>query len=169
MPTWRWRRQSVADSTFGCAGQRCLGTSLAITVGEARRPFTEAISAAASERRVGYGGDDGIQMGPVISRKSQARIEKLIAAGISEGSVARVEGRGRKVSGLENGSFLFPTVLENVAPLGEIARTEIFGPVLGLIAVDSLEEAIALVNKARYGNMACLYTSSGAAARHVPA
>ncbi|MBS0204196.1 MAG: CoA-acylating methylmalonate-semialdehyde dehydrogenase [Planctomycetes bacterium] len=157
--------QSVADSTFGCAGQRCLGTSLAITVGEARRPFTEAISAAASERRVGYGGDEGVQMGPVISRKSQARIEKLIAAGIREGGVARVEGRGRKASGLANGSFVFPTVLDNVAPQGEIARTEIFGPVLGLIAVDSLEEAIELVNNARYGNMACLFTSSGAAAR----
>jgi malonate-semialdehyde dehydrogenase (acetylating)/methylmalonate-semialdehyde dehydrogenase len=157
--------QIVADSAFGCAGQRCLGVSLAITIGEARRPFTEAISAAASERRVGYGGDDGVQMGPVISRKSQARIEKLIAAGIGEGGVARVEGRGRKVGGFENGAFLFPTVLENVAPLGEIARTEIFGPVLGLIALDSLEEAVELVNKAPYGNMACLFTSSGAAAR----
>ncbi|MGE5193453.1 MAG: aldehyde dehydrogenase family protein, partial [Deltaproteobacteria bacterium] len=157
--------QNVADSAFGQAGQRCLGLSLAITVGEARRPFTEAISAAASERRVGYGADEGVQMGPVISRKSQERIEKLIAAGIGEGGIARVDGRGRKVGGFENGSFLFPTVLDNVAPLGEIARTEIFGPVLGVIAVDSLEEAIELVNKAHYANMACLFTSSGAAAR----
>ncbi len=157
--------QNIADSAFGSAGQRCLGASLAITVGEARRPFTDAISAAASERRVGYGGDVGVQVGPVISRKSQARIESLIAAGIDEGGVARVDGRGRKVRGFENGSFVFPTVLENLPPHGEIARTEIFGPVLGLIAVDSLEEAIELVNKARYGNMACLFTSSGAAAR----
>jgi malonate-semialdehyde dehydrogenase (acetylating)/methylmalonate-semialdehyde dehydrogenase len=157
--------QIVVDSAFGCAGQRCLAASLAITVGEARRPFTEAISTAAAQRRVGYGCDDGVQMGPVISQQSQARIEKLIAAGIGEGGVARVEGRGRKVAGFEQGSFLFPTVLENVSPLGEIARTEIFGPVLGLVALDSLEEAIELVNKARYGNMACVFTSSGAAAR----
>lgn len=157
--------QNIADSAFGGAGQRCLGVSLAITVGEARRPFTEAISAAASERRVGYGGDGGIQMGPVISQKSQTRIEQLIAAGIEEGAVARVDGRGRKVSGYENGSFHFPTILENVAPLGEIACTEIFGPVLGMISVGSLKEAIELVNVARYGNTACLFTSSGAAAR----
>lgn len=157
--------QNVVDSAFGGAGQRCLGVSLAITVGEAKRPFTEAILAAASERRVGYGGNDGVQMGPVISRKSQERIENLIAAGIAEGGIARLEGRGRKVDGFENGSFVFPSVLENVPPLGEIARTEIFGPVLGLIAVSSLEEAIELVNKARYGNAACLFTSSGAAAR----
>jgi malonate-semialdehyde dehydrogenase (acetylating)/methylmalonate-semialdehyde dehydrogenase len=157
--------QIVADSAFGCAGQRCLAASLAITVGDARRPFTEAISAAASERRVGYGGDDGVQMGPVISRESQARIEKLIAAGIGEGGTARVEGRGKKVARFEQGSFLFPTVLEDLSPLGELARTEIFGPVLGLIAINTLEEAVELVNRAPYGNMACLFTSSGAAAR----
>lgn len=157
--------QNIADSAFGGAGQRCLGLSLAITVGEARQGFTEAILAAASERRVGYGGDDGVQMGPVISRKSQERIEKLIATGIGEGGIAHVDGRGRKVRGFENGSFLFPTVLDNVPPLGEIARTEVFGPVLGLIAVDGIEEAIELVNQAHYANMACLFTSSGAAAR----
>lgn len=157
--------QIIADSTFGGAGQRCLGVSLAITVGESQRPFTEAISAAASQRRVGYGVNEGVQMGPVISRQSQLRIEQLIAAGIGEGCVARVDGRGRKVSGFENGSFLFPTVLDIVAPRGKIARTEIFGPVLGLIAVDTLEEAIGLVNESRYGNMACLFTSSGEAAR----
>ncbi len=134
-------------------------------VGEARcRPFSEAISAAASER-VGYGGDEGVQVGPVISRKSQYADRYLIVRWIAEGCVARVDGRGRKVHGFENGAFVFPTVLENLPPQGEIARTEIFGPVLGLIAVDSLEEAIELVNNARYGNMACLFTSSGAAAR----
>jgi malonate-semialdehyde dehydrogenase (acetylating)/methylmalonate-semialdehyde dehydrogenase len=157
--------QIVADSAFGCAGQRCLAASLAITVGAARRPFTEAICAVAAGRRVGYGCDDGIEMGPVISRDSQSRIEGLISAGVGEGGLARVEGRGRTVSGFEQGYFVFPTVLENVAPLGEVARTEIFGPVLSLVALDSLEEAVRLVNTARYGNMACLFTSSGAAAR----
>ncbi len=155
----------VADSAFGCAGQRCLAASLAITVGDASRPFAEAISAAAAERRVGSGLEEGVQMGPVISRESQTRIERLIETGIGGGATARVEGRGRKVAGFEEGNFVFPTVLENVAPLGEIARTEIFGPVLGLVALDSLEEAIQLINKAPYGNMACLFTSSGAAAR----
>lgn len=157
--------QIVADSAFGCAGQRCLAASLAITVGDARRPFTESICAAAADRRVGNGLDEGVQMGPVISRDSQTRIERLIDQGIGAGATARLEGRGRKVAGYEAGNFLFPTILENVAPLGEIARTEIFGPVLGLVALDSLDEAVDLINKAPYGNMACLFTSSGAAAR----
>jgi malonate-semialdehyde dehydrogenase (acetylating)/methylmalonate-semialdehyde dehydrogenase len=157
--------QIVADSAFGCAGQRCLAASLAITVGEAREPFTEAICAAADGRRVGYGMGEEVQMGPVISRDSQHRIEELVAAGVAEGGAARIEGRGRKVAGYEQGFFIYPTVLDHVAPLGKIARTEIFGPVLGLVAVESLEEAVRLVNTARYGNMACLFTSSGAAAR----
>jgi malonate-semialdehyde dehydrogenase (acetylating)/methylmalonate-semialdehyde dehydrogenase len=157
--------QIVADSAFGCAGQRCLAASLAITVGEARRPFTDAICAAAAARRVGYGLGEGVQMGPVISRESQSRIEGLIARGVSEGGVPRVEGRGQKVSGFDRGYFVFPTVLDDVAPLGEIARTEIFGPVLSLAAVERLDDAVRLVNQAHYGNMACLFTSSGAAAR----
>jgi malonate-semialdehyde dehydrogenase (acetylating)/methylmalonate-semialdehyde dehydrogenase len=157
--------QIVADSAFGCAGQRCLAASLAITVGEARQPFAEAICSAAAGRRVGYGMGEGVQMGPVISRDSQQRIEELVTAGLAEGGAARIEGRGRKVAGYEQGFFIHPTVLDHVAPLGKIARTEIFGPILGLVAVDSLEEAVRLVNTARYGNMACLFTSSGAAAR----
>ena len=104
-------------------------------------------------------------MGPLISEGSRSRVERMISVGLGEGGKARVEGRGRKVSGFEAGNFVFPTVLEEVAPLGEIARTEIFGPVLGLVALDTLEDAVRLVNEARYGNMACLFTSSGAAAR----
>jgi malonate-semialdehyde dehydrogenase (acetylating)/methylmalonate-semialdehyde dehydrogenase len=157
--------QIIADSAFGCAGQRCLAASLAITVGAARRPFTEAICAAAAARRVGFGWTDGVQMGPVISQSSQSRIEGLIAAGAGDGATVRVDGRGRTVTDFERGNFLFPTVIEGVPPLGEVARTEIFGPVLGLVALESLEEAVRLVNTARYGNMACLFTSSGAAAR----
>lgn len=159
----------IADSAFGCAGQRCLAASLAITVGEARGPFGESICAAAAERRVGYGMNDGVEMGPVISGESRLRIERLIATGMNEGARPRVDGRARKVSGFDRrfdgGFFVFPTVLEDVAPLGEIARTEIFGPVLSLVSVENLEQAVRLVNEARYGNMACLFTSSGAAAR----
>lgn len=157
--------QIVADSAFGCAGQRCLAASLAITVGEARLSFAPAIAEAAASRRVGNGALDGVQMGPVISRNSQSRIESMIGRGCDEGSIVRVDGRGRKVSGHEDGYFVFPTVLEDVSPLSEIARTEVFGPVLSLIHADNLDEAIRLINEGRYGNMACLFTSSGAAAR----
>jgi malonate-semialdehyde dehydrogenase (acetylating)/methylmalonate-semialdehyde dehydrogenase len=155
----------VADSAFGCAGQRCLATSLAITVGAARQPFGEAICAAAAGRRVGYGLDPSVEMGPVISAQSKTRVEQLIGEGTNEGAEARVDGRGRKVQNYAAGSFVFPTVLENVNPSGELARTEIFGPVLGLLHLDTLDDAIRLVNGGAHGNMACLFTSSGAAAR----
>ncbi|MFN8470876.1 MAG: CoA-acylating methylmalonate-semialdehyde dehydrogenase [Anaerolineae bacterium] len=155
----------MADSAFGCAGQRCLAASVAVTVGDARRSFGEAIAEAASSRKVGYGLDEGVQMGPVITSDSKARIERLIGVGQQEGAQVLVDGRGKSVSGHEDGHFVFPTVLQDVNPKGEIAQTEIFGPVLSMIHVETVDNAIRLINSGRYGNMACLFTSSGAAAR----
>ncbi len=155
----------VADSAFGCAGQRCLASSVAITVGQARHTFTESIADAALSRVVGYGLDEGVQMGPVISAESKARIESLIARGASEGAHTLVDGRGKTVRGYENGYWLYPTVLDNVPPESQIAQTEIFGPVLSLMHARDIDEAIRLVNARSYGNMACIFTSSGAAAR----
>ncbi len=155
----------LADSAFGCAGQRCLAASVAITVGEARQPLTEQMVAAARSRKVGYGLDAGIEMGPVISAASKDRIEALIAKGQHEGASVLADGRGRSVSGYEEGYFVFPTILDGVPPQGEIARTEIFGPVLSLMHAGTLDEAIALVNQRSYGNMACLFTTDGANAR----
>ena len=155
----------MADSAFGCAGQRCLAASVAVTVGEAHRRFAEQISDAALTRKVGFGLDDGVQMGPVITGASMARIEGLIGKGAADGAEILVDGRGRRVDGYEDGYWVFPTVLDNVDPSSEIARTEIFGPVLSLMHAESIEDAIKLVNDRTYGNMACIFTSSGAAAR----
>jgi len=155
----------TADSAFGCAGQRCLAASLVITVGEAKQTFGSAIAEAARQRVVGYGLDDGVQMGPVISRQSKERIEALIRQGCDEGAHVVVDGRGATIPGYEHGYFVRPTVLADVPPESMLARTEIFGPVLGLMHVETLNEAIALVNSGRYGNQASLFTSSGAAAR----
>jgi malonate-semialdehyde dehydrogenase (acetylating) / methylmalonate-semialdehyde dehydrogenase len=155
----------TADSAFGCAGQRCLAASVAITVAEARHTFTEAIADTAVARVVGYGLDEGVQMGPVITRQSQQRIEQLIQQGADEGAGVLVDGRSPTISGYESGSFVRPTILQNVNPAGEIAKTEIFGPVLSLIHVNNIDEAIRLINSGQDGNMACLFTSSGAAAR----
>jgi malonate-semialdehyde dehydrogenase (acetylating)/methylmalonate-semialdehyde dehydrogenase len=154
-----------ADSAFGCAGQRCLAASLAITVGDARNTFTESISDAAANRVVGYGLDDGVEMGPVVTSQSKARIERLIANAADEGAEIRVDGRNSSVAGYENGNFVHPTVIQGVQEGSELARTELFGPVLGLMHVDTIDDAIALVNSGQYGNMACLFTTSGAAAR----
>ena len=155
----------AADSAFGCAGQRCLAASVAVTVGEARYTFTDAIAQAAQTRVVGYGLDEGVQMGPVITPQSQSRIEQLIQQGVDEGATPLVDGRNAKISGYEQGNFIRPTILQNVNPKSELARTEIFGPVLGLMHLETIEDAIALVNSGQWGNMACLFTSSGAAAR----
>ncbi len=155
----------IADSAFGCAGQRCLASSVAITVGGASRPFAKSIGEAARARVVGYGFDQGVEMGPVISAASKARIEGLIEAGVKEGAKLAVDGRAARIPGYEKGSFVRPTVLSSVDPEGQIARTEIFGPVLSIIQVDDVDQAIALVNRSAYGNQACLFTRSGAAAR----
>jgi malonate-semialdehyde dehydrogenase (acetylating)/methylmalonate-semialdehyde dehydrogenase len=155
----------AADSAFGNAGQRCLAASLAITVGEARETFGEAIAQVATQRVVGSGLDQGVEMGPVISAASKERIEHMIQLGEQEGAEIVVDGRGAQIPGLEKGWFVRPTVLRGVPPDGEVFKTEIFGPVLGLMHVDTVEEAIALVNRGSYGNMASLFTSSGAAAR----
>jgi len=155
----------AADSAFGCAGQRCLAASIAVTVGKARQTFTEAIAETAKQRVVGNGLDQGVEMGPVINAQSQARIEGLIQKGADEGATLLVDGRSRNISGYEKGNFIRPTILQNIDPTKEIARTEIFGPVLSLIHLDTIDQAIALVNSGQYGNMACLFTTSGAAAR----
>lgn len=155
----------AADSAFGCAGQRCLAASLAVTVGEAKETFTEAIANVASNRKVGYGLDSSVEMGPVITPESKQRIEKLIQLGVDEGGNLLIDGRNPQISGYEKGNFIKPTILQNINPKGEIARTEIFGPVLGLIHLDTIEDAIAFVNSGEWGNMACLFTTNGAAAR----
>jgi malonate-semialdehyde dehydrogenase (acetylating)/methylmalonate-semialdehyde dehydrogenase len=155
----------AADSAFGCAGQRCAAASMAITVGEARHAFTESICDAAASRVTGFGLEDGVQMGPVITKQSRTRINNLISLSQSEGASITVDGRNPKITGYEQGNFVRPTIVVNVPPEGEIANTEIFGPVLGLTHVETLEDAIKLVNKSKYGNMACIFTSSGSAAR----
>ncbi len=155
----------MADSAFGCAGQRCLAASVAITIGAAKAPFTEAIAQAAQTRQVGCGLEPDTQMGPVISAQSKARIENLIQASVEEGATILVDGRQPQIAGYESGYFVRPTVLQDVAPHSISARTEIFGPVLSLMHLETLDEAIALINQSPYGNMASLFTASGAAAR----
>lgn len=155
----------IADSAFGCAGQRCLAVSLAVTVAEARGEFTEMICDAAASRVVGYGLDAGVQMGPVISQASKTHIEQMIGVGSGGGAKVCVDGRGTVVKGYESGSFVRPTVIADVQPGSELWRTEVFGPVLGMMHVNTIEEAIALANSHVYGNQASLFTSSGSAAR----
>lgn len=157
--------QIISDSAFGCAGQRCLAVSVAVTVGEAQQTFREAMTDMASSIRVGYGLEDGVQMGPVITRESKARIEGLVAKGLSEGATVLLDGRGAKIPNYERGNFIKPTILDNVPPDRELWSTEIFGPVLSLVHADTVDDAIDILSRSAYGNAASIFTSSGAAAR----
>lgn len=154
----------IADSAFGCAGQRCLAASMAILVGDARKGFGDSLRQAAAQRTTGNGLDE-VQMGPVISPDSRNRILSLIDRAVSDGARLTVDGRAPQIAGGELGNFIRPTILEGLPLASEITRTEIFGPVLSLHEVDTVDEAIALVNTGSYGNMACLFTRSGDAAR----
>jgi malonate-semialdehyde dehydrogenase (acetylating)/methylmalonate-semialdehyde dehydrogenase len=155
----------IADAAFGCAGQRCLASSVAITVGDAAGWFSKGISEGAAARKVGYGLDSGVEMGPVISAQSRERIEGLIGQALTGQARTLVDGRGARISGYETGHFLKPTVIADVDASSDLARSEVFGPVLSVIRADSLDDAIDIVNRSAYGNMACLFTNSGSAAR----
>jgi malonate-semialdehyde dehydrogenase (acetylating)/methylmalonate-semialdehyde dehydrogenase len=157
--------QIISDGAFGNAGQRCLAVSVAVTVGDAQRRFRDAIADVASSIKVGYGLEDGVQMGPVITRDSKARIESLIGKGASEGAAVVLDGRGARIPKYEQGNFIKPTILDNVPTGGELIHTEIFGPVLSLVHAQTVDDAIEILSRSPYGNMASIFTSSGAAAR----
>jgi len=154
----------IADSAFGCAGQRCLAASVVVTVGEAKE-ITQKLITLAGTKKTGNGMAPDVDMGPVITKESKERIEKLIRTGIDEGAELLLDGRDIDVTGFENGYFIGPTILGNVSAESQVYKTEIFGPVLSIVNVNTLEEAIALINDNRYGNSACIFTRSGAAAR----
>jgi malonate-semialdehyde dehydrogenase (acetylating)/methylmalonate-semialdehyde dehydrogenase len=155
----------ISDSAFGCAGQRCLAVSVAVVVGDAQKKFEESIVNAASAIHVGNGLDDSVQMGPVITPESKARIESLIAKGTSEGAQPLLDGRSGNGTGNGKGNFLKPTILDNVPASSSLSTTEIFGPVLSLVPANTLEEGIEILSRSPYGNMASIFTSSGASAR----
>lgn len=155
----------VADSVYGCAGQRCLAASTIIAVGDRAPTFREAIADVASSRVTGFGLDEGVEMGPVINPESKKRIEALIEQGINEGASPLIDGRNPKISGYDQGNFIAPTILENIPLQSELMKTEIFGPVMNLMQMKTVDDAIEFINTGQYGNMACLFTASGSQAR----
>jgi malonate-semialdehyde dehydrogenase (acetylating)/methylmalonate-semialdehyde dehydrogenase len=157
--------QIISDSAFGCAGQRCLAVSVAVTIGEAQKTFRDSIAEAAASLKVGNGLEEGIQMGPVITPQSKSRIESLIGQGEKQGAKVLVDGRNSKGQKHDTGNFVKPTILDGVPVTSELADTEIFGPVLSLIHAADMDEALAFLERSAYGNQASLFTSSGSAAR----
>ena len=157
--------QIISDSAFGCAGQRCLAVSVAVTVGAAQKTFRDSITNAASKLRVGNGLENGVQMGPVITRQSKDRVESLINAGEKQGAKVLIDGRNSQVPKHESGNFVMPTILDGLPASSDLTDTEIFGPVLSLVHADDIDQALDFLNHSAFGNQASLFTSSGSAAR----
>ena len=155
---------ALVGAAFGAAGQRCMATSVAVLVGEANNWIAEIVEKAKS-LKVNAGKEKGTDVGPVVSTSAKARILGLIEAGTKEGARLELDGRNVTVPGYEHGNFIGPTVFSNVKPGMQVYDTEIFGPVLIIVSVDTLDEAIALTNANPYGNGTGIFTQSGAAAR----
>ncbi len=155
----------LVAAAFGSAGERCMAISAAVTVGSAGDPLVDAVAAQARTVRVGPGRADGVDMGPVVTLAAKDRITGLIGRGEAQGADLAVDGRGLVVDGYEDGFFVGPTVLDRVRPDMDVYREEIFGPVLSVVRVDTVDDAIALVNANPYGNGTAIFTSSGEAAR----
>ena len=155
----------LAAAAFGSAGERCMAISVAVAVGGAGDAVVEAVNERARDVKVGNGRDDDSEMGPVVTRQAQERIVGLVDAGEQQGATVTVDGRGYVVPGLEDGFFVGPTVLDRVSTEMDVYPEEIFGPVLSVVRVETVDEAIALVNANPYGNGTAIFTSSGEAAR----
>jgi len=155
---------SLVGATFGAAGQRCMATSVTVLVGEAQKWIPDIV-AKAKTLKVNAGSEKGTDLGPVVSKNAKNRILGLVEEGIKAGAKLELDGRGIKVVGYEKGNFIGPTIFSGVKPEMSIYHTEIFGPVMVIVGVNTLDEAIALVNDNPFGNGTGIFTQSGAAAR----
>ncbi|PVV01116.1 hypothetical protein BB560_004475 [Smittium megazygosporum] len=155
---------ALVGAAFGAAGQRCMALSTAVFVGESQEWIGEVVEQA-SKLKVGSGLDKSSDLGPLITKGALERAERLIQSAADEGATVLLDGRKPTVEGFPNGNFLAPTVIDNVKPHMQCYQEEIFAPVLVILRADTLDEAIELVNKNRYGNGTAIFTQSGAAAR----
>src|ERR1039457_6260261 len=154
--------EAIIGSAFGAAGERCLAGSVLVPVGDAAGPLLELLVARTKSLTVGDGAAPGIEMGPLVTGDHCKRVESYVEKGVAEGAVPLVDGRKCKKDG---GYFLGPTIFDHVTPQMAIAREEIFGPVLSVIRVNTLDDAIDLVNTCPFGNATAIFTASGKSAR----
>jgi malonate-semialdehyde dehydrogenase (acetylating)/methylmalonate-semialdehyde dehydrogenase len=155
--------EAIIGSAFGAAGERCLAGSVLVPVGGAAGPLLELLVKRTKALGVGDGSKGGVEMGPLVTSDHCQRVDGYIGKGIAEGATPLVNGRDFKTGG--DGFFLGPTIFDHVTPGMTIAREEIFGPVLSVIRVNTLDDAIDLVNACPFGNATAIFTSSGKSAR----
>ncbi|KAI1214082.1 methylmalonate semialdehyde dehydrogenase [Annulohypoxylon truncatum] len=154
---------AVAGAAFGAAGQRCMALSTLVMVGETKEWLPE-LAESAKKLQVNGGFEAGADLGPIISPQSKERIESLIASAEKEGATILLDGRGYKPAKYPDGNWVAPTIISNVTPDMKCYTEEIFGPVLVTLNVDTLDEAIELINRNEYGNGTAIFTRSGATA-----
>ncbi|MEM3851402.1 MAG: CoA-acylating methylmalonate-semialdehyde dehydrogenase [Methanomassiliicoccales archaeon] len=156
---------NMMNSFYGNAGERCLAGSNLVCFERNHDEVLRKFVSAAASLKLGYGLDETVAMGPLITREHLNRVKGYIEKGIEEGAAAALDGREITVHEYPEGNFLGPTVLDGVQEDMAVAREEIFGPVASFITTEDLDESIEMINRSRYGNMAVIYTSDGAAAR----
>jgi len=155
--------EAIIGSAFGAAGERCLAGSVLVPVGQAAGPLLDLLAKRTEALTVGDGTQKGIDMGPLVTSDHCKRVAGYIEKGIAEGATPLCDGRRYESAG--GGFFLGPTIFDNVTPEMTIAKEEIFGPVLSVIRVKTLDEAIQLVNRSPFGNATSIFTSNGKSAR----
>ena len=156
----------LVAAAFGAAGQRCMALSVAVAVGEVGDDLVDAIAARAKKIRVGDGTAPDVDMGPLITAEARDRVVAALVGAQQAGASVIVDGRECAAASQAVGYFVGPSLIDRVSPEMEVYREEVFGPVLAVVRVPTLDDAIALVDSSRYGNGAAIFTRSGAAARH---
>ncbi|MFD8720108.1 CoA-acylating methylmalonate-semialdehyde dehydrogenase [Streptomyces sp. NPDC059629] len=155
----------ITAGAYGSAGERCMAVSVAVAVGDAADSLVEILTRKAGEVKVGPGDVPGIEMGPLVTKAAQERVENAVATAHAQGATVVVDGRGLKIEGHEDGFFTGPSLLDHVTTEMDAYKEELFGPVLAIVRADSLDQAIELINANPYGNGTALFTGSGEAAR----
>ncbi|MEV2189971.1 CoA-acylating methylmalonate-semialdehyde dehydrogenase [Streptomyces phaeochromogenes] len=155
----------ITAGAYGSAGERCMAVSVAVAVGDAADALVEVLERKAREVKVGPGDATGTEMGPLVTKAAQERVENAVGVADGQGAAVVVDGRGLKVDGHEDGFFTGPSLLDHVTTEMDAYKEELFGPVLSVVRVDTLDEAIGVINANPYGNGTALFTGSGEAAR----
>lgn len=155
---------ALTGAAFGSAGERCMAISVAVAVGEVADPLLARLAEKARKLHVGAGSAETAEMGPLVSSAHRERVLRYVDAGVAEGATLVVDGRGLVVPGHERGFFVGPTIFDRVSEQMSIYRDEIFGPVLSVVRVDSLDDAVDLLNRNIYGNGCAIFTDSGTSA-----
>jgi malonate-semialdehyde dehydrogenase (acetylating)/methylmalonate-semialdehyde dehydrogenase len=156
---------ALIGSAYGSAGERCMAISVAVAVGDVADSLVERLTPRVRALRVGPGTDASVEMGPLVTREHLDRVRSYLDVGLSEGAALVVDGRGLRVAGRNDGFYLGGCLFDRVKPEMRIYKEEIFGPVLAVVRVRTIDEALSLVDDHAFGNGTSIFTRSGAAAR----